>query len=429
MRSGAPPRLGVNRKFAAGGFRLPDIIQLSLFITYNAAYVGYDAEVMGPAAFYFTFGIFIGWCLLRILVWVFLKGARLGSLPFGRSAMAIIGAAVFLVVYSAFVEFLHTQSLTDTALGESLYIVGPALIALAVASSSSVRIGDVYVGILLVRYILQFILEFSTDFSMSSLLAIDWFDSTSVFESSNAHDLLVLECYFLFRGQRTSTVISTALTMLSLKRASFVLAPMVFVAGKRLRKSSKPSRKALWFLFGIGIASPFAVLWFYSRSGSNFISREFGIDLNVLVNGRQTIYRIVADSLPEPNGFGTINPMLTSFTHSTMGTTWNGLLHNDTLRVYLEVGFVGLAVYLGALVYSGRISRISFILIAYTCFVLITSRLITHASYWVVLFIVLALIEKRSASTQSPFADPAPVVSRSPLERGIAMNRKAPDAS
>src|SRR5699024_4373771 len=73
---------------------------------------------------------------------------------------------------------------------------------------------------------------------------------------------------------------------------------------------------------------------------------------------------------------------------------WNGLLHNETLRVYLEVGVLGLAAYVFALVRMAKWSRISLILVTYTIFVLITSRLLTSMSFWIVLFITLAIFER-----------------------------------
>jgi hypothetical protein len=195
--------------------------------------------------------------------------------------------------------------------------------------------------------------------------------------------------------------------MLSLKRASFILAPVALVFRRRLSIRSRPRRGPLVAMFLVALVSPFLVMAVYSPGFTSYLWNTFGVDLDTLTSGRRTIYELVVDYLPPPTGFGSLNVMLSELALSSFGTTWDGLLHNDTFRVYLEVGIVGLGLYVGALAYAARTSLMSYFLIGYTLFVLISSRLITYASYWVALFLVLALIERHQREASADAIAPA----------------------
>ncbi|MCZ4538313.1 hypothetical protein O4159_23235 [Gordonia terrae] len=378
----------------AGGGRFAQWFFLGLFGIYAFLHVIYTAGSAPANMYYAAFASLLVACAAR-MVWVtVISRRRLSSIHFLRSFGVLFGASAVLVIVSWIREYEAFETLTWTATGQVFYILAPALIALCVVNTASVKQLDFYVLILLARYALYFVLAFSADLSLSNVWAISWSSSSSPFESSFAHDLLIIEAYFVFRNRKVLAVISAGMTMLSLKRASFLLAPALVVCSRWLRSEKPASRRYLYALAVIGVASPFMVMYAYSPGFVEYVSDRFGIDMNTLTTGRLEIYQVVTGILPETTGFGSLNQMLLSFVDSQFGTQWNSLLHNDTLRVYLEVGIIGFAAYMCALVYLGRSSRVASVLITYTVFVLITSRLITHTSYWVVLFLVIAFVER-----------------------------------
>ncbi|MFT4394652.1 O-antigen ligase family protein [Gordonia lacunae] len=367
---------------------------LGLFTLYAFLHVIYMAGYAPANAYYGAFALFLTACAVRMVWVVIVRRRRLGDIAFLRSFGVLAGASAVLVIVSWIREYEALETLTWTASGQVFYILAPALIALCVVNTASVKQLDFYVLILLARYALYFVLAFSSDLNLSSLSAISWSSSSSPFESSFAHDLLVIEAYFVFRNRKVFALISAGMTMLSLKRASFLLAPGLIVGSRWLRSERPASRRCLYALAAIGVASPFMVMYAYSPGFVEYLSDRFRIDMNTITTGRLQIYQVATEMLPQPTGFGSLNPMLYAYVDNQFGTQWNSLLHNDTLRVYLEVGIIGFAAYLCALVYLGRSSRVASVLITYTVFVLITSRLITHTSYWVVLFLVIALVER-----------------------------------
>jgi len=371
--------------------RPADLLQLALFAENSVIYAVYMAGYLAQRVFFYSLIALVAFCALRVLWRILLHGQRLQEMAFGVPAALFVGVAAAFVSVTMFRELVDLGTITTVSINESLYMTAPAVIALCVANTVSLRVADVYMTILLVRYVLYFALRF--DLTFASVASISWSDSSSPFETSFAHDLLVVECYFLYRNKKARTAISMAFTMLGLKRASFILAPLLAIFRRRLVVAPPPRRMTLVLLWLVGSLSPLLVMWVYSPNIQELLLDTFGINLNDFTSGRVSIYELATSHLPDNHGFGWVNLLLESLT-GRLGTVWNSRLHNETVRLYLEVGIIGLSAYLGVLVYMARKSRLSTILIGYTVFVLITSRLLTHMSFWIALFLTLAMIER-----------------------------------
>ncbi|MDP8016038.1 hypothetical protein [Prescottella equi] len=378
--------------------RPADIVQLALFTTYSVAYGLYAAGKLGYRPYFAAMVFFVLFAGGRLL-WIRLISRREEPLVFGRSAAAVLAAAAVLVAMSFAQQLMNAGYFDYTSISEVLYIVIPVVIALGISNTVTLRLADVYMTIFLLRYLLYFVL--SDAFSVSAIMEISWSNSTSAFETSFAHDLLVVGTYFIVRRKKFRAGLSVAFTMVALKRASFILAPLLALFGRRIRNAAPPKSRSIVAMFVIGVASPFIMKAVYSPAISEALATNFGIDLDGFTSGRLSIYELAVHCSDVTDGFGSLNNCLGELAIRTYGTTWNSLLHNDTLRIYMEVGFVGVAAYLGALAYISRGSFPTFILMAYTFFVLITSRLVTHMSFWVVLFTVVALFERIYAARRT----------------------------
>lgn len=367
-----------------------DYAQLALFAAYAFSYALYMAGVLPGSVYYLCLAALVVFASLRIAGRL-LKTEPGTGLIFGRSAAALAAASGVLVLVSVVNEVVVHGDFTYTSFGAVGFILVPTVIALCVANTVTLRLADVYMTILLGRYLLYFLL--SGEFSLASLSAISWAGSTSPFESSFSHDMLVLVMYFVVRQKSVRSGVSAFFTMITLKRAAFLSAPLFLLFRERIRKDSPPGRRVLIALFAAGLVSPFVVQATYSGGFSRWFYENFGVSFDDFTSGRLSIYRLAVHCADSSQSFGSLNTCLSDTALRVSGTSWNSLLHNDTLRVYMEVGLIGIAVYLAALVFVGRTSRPAVILMTYTLFVLITSRLITHMSYWIVLFMAIALLD------------------------------------
>lgn len=379
---------------------IADKFQLAVFAYFVFSYSLYMNGLIPQFAYFIALLFLTGVCVLRISYLKFARNTKIVNLPFGMSSFVVFIAAFSLLAISTTLEVVQTEGLTSTSLVETFYILTPLIIALGIVITiPNWNYADVYITVLLLGQI--FIFLFDTEFSLSLLTQISWKDSFSPFESSFAHDLLVIEVYFLFRNKQMRAITGAILTMLSFKRASALIAPALFLFRRQLGSKIPPGKGALFVLATSAIFAPFIVQYLYSKEGKNHLQELLGLNVDSFTSGRSIIYRY-ASELPHLEGLGHLNQQLTDLVTSNFGTKWNSLLHNDTLRLLLEVGFIGLIIYVLSLVYLARISRYSIFLIAYTLFTLTTSRLITAFSFWVVLFLVLALIERGLFEQKNP---------------------------
>mgnify|MGYP000895375779 CR=1 FL=1 len=373
---------------------LADAIQLVLFCGSSAAYAIYMADLIEQSTYYASLMLLVGFCGLRA---VWLVAARLRGhrrLHFAGPAAALLCAAALLVLISVIQHFLAAQPLTISSVEEALYIVVPTILAFTIVNTVSTGLGDFYVLVLLLKYVAFILIKFSADLDLSAITAIDWSDTnSSVFESSFSHDLLVLEAYFLFRRQYIRAAVAAIFTLLTFKRASFLLAPALLIVSNKLRLARTVSAVPTVALFVTGCISPFLIMAIYSDAFNDFARRTFNLDVNAFTTGRQAIYEMALE-VRDIGGFGSLNPELTRL------AGWNALLHNDTVRLYLEVGLFGVIGYCAAIALLARTNRLSVILVSYAFFVLITSRLITHMSFWIALLLVLALAQRISENQQ-----------------------------
>lgn len=380
-----------------------DWIQLGLFSAYAFSYSLYMSQVLSSSVYYACLAIFVVFAAARVSQ-LFLRTRPGNPLIFGRSAVALVLASVALVLISVVQELAATGEFSYTSFTAASYILVPTLIALCIANTSTERVADIYMTLFLARYLLYFAI--SGEFSIEAILSISWSDSASPFETSYAHDLLVVGMYFVVRQKKIRAGISTVFTMLALKRAAFFAAPLFLIFGRWLRVPTPPRIRTVLVLFLLGAASPFIVMATYSLTFTQLFSEKFGRGFDEFTSGRLSIYRLSVHCADTSHAFGSLNSCLSELALRLNGTTWNSLLHNDTLRVYIEVGILGVVAYMGALAYVSRLSRPAYILVAYTFFVLTTSRLITHMSFWIVLFTAIALFEMLQSNREKDITNP-----------------------
>lgn len=379
-----------------------DYVQLALFSAYAFSYTLYMAEFIPGAPYYLCLAVLVVFATLRV-AGLLLKSKPGSRIIFGKSAAALAAASGVLILLSMVNEIFEQGDFTFTSFSAVQFILVPSVIALCIANTVTLRMADIYMTLLLARYAIYILI--SGEFSLAALSAISWSSSTSPFESSFSHDMLVLVMYFVVRQHAVRSGIAAFFTMISLKRAAFISAPLFLVFRRWIRKRALPKRGSLILLFLAGVVSPFIVQATYSTGFSRLFYDYFGVGFDEFTSGRVSIYRLAVHCADSSHSFGSLNQCLSTTAQRVGGTTWNALLHNDTLRVYMEIGIIGVIVYLGALVFTCRTSRPAFILMVYTFFVLITSRLITHMSYWIVLFIAIALFELYNSKKQLQNSD------------------------
>ena len=366
------------------------VVQKCLFILYNAAYVMYKFDVLGNNLQLFLLFIFI---IFNVLVWVFsdLRWSRIKwAYPF-KNGIIIIGVTVLI----SFIIQIYHNDFQNYLILSSLSFFTPILTAFILVNTVRKNDYNFYINILLIKTLIIFFVENASNFSLSNLMQISWSNSFSPFESSMAHEFLLLECVYLSLNKKKTAFISMVFCMLSMKRISFLMAPFLFLVANRINKIEiKFSTLKLWtiFLKAITFLSPFVIIFFYREQTSIFLMNVFDFDLNGFMSGRLAIYKLLINNIPYFNGFGSVNSWLLQFSYTYFGTTWNGILHNDVLRIYYELTFVGFIIFFNGFINIFKKNIWTIIMGTYLLFVIITSHLFDYYPVWLIYYFGCSII-------------------------------------
>ena len=365
-------------------------IRYFVFILYNFLYVTY---MLGYTSQTYYLGTLILFCLMNLFMIVKKGGILKKALREFKLGMGYV--LVFFII--SIVIQIYNMDFQSYLYSGLLRISLPILNAFLFVNSVDSKDYKYFFNVLLARFALNFVWEFYKDFNFAGLLSISWSESSSSMESSMAHDFIVMEVYFLSRKDNKKAFVSMLLCMLSMKRLSFILAPILFVLAKKLPEINKPVKKSLLrSLKIVAILSPFFMFALYSKASQNFFQNVFNMDLNLKMGGRIAIYDTVVNNIPYFNGYGSINAFLSKFVYSVFGTYWNATLHNDFIRIYYETTIVGVVVLANNLVELSKKNYWNFIIVAYLIFVGITSHILNYFSVWVTFYMIIICTQKES---------------------------------
>lgn len=389
-------------------------LRFILFCTYNALYVAY---MMGYASQSLYMGTLILFCFANGIIFMYKGATRINGAQYAGYILLFI--AVFGVI-SIPIQMLNggLRGFLFSSLGR---LVLPIVNALFFVNAVEKEDWNYYFTILLIRFCCHFLLMNAENLSLSNVLSINWSDSEAATETSLAHDFLIMEMLFLAIGQKKKAFICAIFCMLSMKRLSFILAPVIFFLSSRVpRREVKSSLRFLAIL--TIIVSPFVLMWLYRYDVMAWLYSSFGIDLIKEMSGRPTIYHTaIAGMAGDFNGYGSINNYLAGYAAAHYGTVWNGVLHNDTIGIYLETGIIGIASFAFCIVEFSKKNYWHFFMMLYLVFVAITSHILDYFSVWITFYLAVMCmnvsLEESRASGKAVDSDyeahkRAPVASR-----------------
>lgn len=364
-------------------------IRYTLFIAYNLFYVLYMMGYTSQTLYLFTMVVFCG-----MNASIFLKKTnnkrRIFCINDLKNGLNYV--TVFLVI-SLCIQAYHMDFGTYLFSGV-IRIFLPIINAFLLINTTNDSERKYFFNVLLARYVIHFFWSNYQNLTLSNILSISWINSESEMESSLAHDFLIMEMYYLYKKDIKKAILSMVLCMLSLKRLSFILAPFLLIISRFIPTDKRVKNSYCIALKFVAIISPFIILLLYSEPVVKYIYDAFHVNLNLIMSGRPAIFYNLQNNIPYYNGYGSINDFLGNFVFSHYGTTWNGVLHNDFLRVYLETGIIGVAVLANSLVELSKHEYWTFFMIVYLIFVAITSHILSYFSVWILFYMIVMDISR-----------------------------------
>ena len=360
-----------------------ELLKLLLFFFYNFSYVLFKEGYIPQSINLVLLVVFIGICVLQYL---HVNHWKWYIHDFFSHEIYLILFTCFVIAVISLGIQIKNGNICGYMFSGILHIVLPIMAVFFWIHTVKEEHRDLYFEVFVLRFIFHFLLIGSGNFSLSNILAISWFDSkSSVFESSNAHDLLFLVFYYKYRKKNLIAFVCMVLCMLSLKRLSFILAPLVFIFFKRLpdKPVSKWLLRATKVLF---ICSPFFYLFLMSDSVDHYFIQHFNISLNQFMTGRLSLAKIII-SRPE---------ILNGYDSTTYYLMHNGFvstnMHCDVLKMYLEVSIVSLIVLINNIFEIVKKDFRLYLIMMYTGIVLISSHFLDYISGWIIIYMIVACV-------------------------------------
>lgn len=242
-------------------------------------------------------------------------------------------------------------------------------------------------------FIIQFIfffIDIMDKLSIKNILAINFINSNSAFESEYSFYGLVFFMYYLFMKDRRRTILSLIMTILAFKRMAVVFALFVLIMSvlqtKRGTFDKAPSSRGVFMVTVLFILVPIGFHLICSDSFGSWFYGVTGLNFNAFISGRLDRLNLCIDNEMK-YGLGSS----TQFLNQVLGRGLNRNLHNDVLRIYRECGIIGTIAFTYDYFKMASKSRMSFMLMLY----LFTDMMFNHflgagrTAFWIIIYLAI----------------------------------------
>ena len=269
--------------------------------------------------------------------------------------VAVISLVLISFIYMAFNGYANYW------ISQVYFFLIPLLFAYTVFKNdfSKQRFRQIVNFILVITSIYYTIFMLSVILSGETRLSFSYIDSTSPFESEIAHFYLLMYIFYTFNSSIPGKMVPALFCILAWKRLCLVCLVLVTIAGL-MRISNK--RISVSYIIGITVVFtilPLLTEYMLSPEFSKWFNEFTGLDFVKFTNFRYYSIQTAIKNSVESRGLGTF---------FSVRVPWYGKyvdisMHNDLVRLYLEVSLVGLVIYLlcTALIAKRRFS--SFVII------------------------------------------------------------------
>lgn len=369
-----------------------------LFLGYNLTYTTCMLGKTTQALYFLFLAGFIAVCILEYFKRT--NGALTGRSFFYKEWKSIMGMYFLLAVISIVFQLIN-HDFQIYLFKDLIYLIVPPIFAFFWINVISKDDRKKYLYAIFFRYSLQFLLDNIGNLNLAAIRAISWNDTkSSVFESSYAHDFLILEVLFLCMKKKSIAFICWILCLLSFKRLSFILSSIIYIVYCliQLRNSAKNRkitvvsyeklRKYISVLIAIVfIASAYLMQWLAIEGGAEIITSRTNFDIQSFMTGRIELIRAAYNNIPHFNGLGTIINYFENSIYRDLGN-----MHCDVLRLLWETTSIGVSIF--AIVMSKNFYKNWAILFSwgYLAMVTITSHALHAFTTWIIFYMLAAIL-------------------------------------
>ena len=355
-----------------------------LLFLYNIIFMSYNEHFRKASigSLFRTSSIGILFLLLFVMFFYYYhvnKGIKVRNDNMSKSTSVLCLAGIVALVLSLFNEVTNSRfDLVGHTLKYFFIYIIPIVFSYMWANTVDDQNKRRMIDCIFFAGVAYFVFDNITNFTPSAIFSISWNNSySSAFESDNAHLFLFTLVFYRYVGDKRKSILSLILCMLSFKRLSFILAPLLFF-GHKLFFGKKTNRFIIYALAIAMVILPVGLELLAMRY-ENLAKMLNGLDLNELSSGRLMSIVLLRPYKSQFLGLGSIAYFIE---HSTQLTIQKiGYLHCDLLVWIWECGIIPVIIMVFGLSKIMREDSKLFIMIAYLFFMLSTTHFLDMHLY------------------------------------------------
>ena len=302
----------------------------------------------------------------------------------------ILGIFV-LALISLFKQILN--GFNSILINEIMYYITPLIFSFFIINRKNGKIEKYIDYIFYIIIILFLTINIDNLFNVKKLLAIDFINSSSPFESGFAFYLIILLIYYTYKKDKLKAIVSFAICVLSLKRITFLFS-IIFLIFKNIIEKRKVN---YWILIIAFLMVPILFNIVCNDTINSLFYDLTGMDFNVFLKGRFEFINLLFDSTEIKYGLGSCKLFLSNYYkeyYSSLG--YSGIAdiydpHCDIVRFYLECTIIGSLALNYAFFKNAKNSNIStfitFYIFVESCFNHVFGS--GNTVYWILVYLVI----------------------------------------
>lgn len=311
---------------------------------------------------------------------------------FRQADYQLILLAIVVFLYSAILQLVKVGTVYFETIKYSLYIFVPAVLITYGTRRWDHKDASWLFNSLFYIICVCFVAANLHNFTLTNIKGISFGSSlSSVFESDFANLCVPLLVYFKTKNENKKALITLIIGLLSFKRLSFILMPIIFVFLGRYKKEEKEvSNRLIWILTIMFTLCPLMLDVVFSREFLSMVKDVTGLDFVELSTGRMSSIWILKEYKPYFIGYGaTARFIFNSLDYNTQRVHY---FHSDCLSFYWECGIILYVFLVNIILRLGRKNYRSFIISVFLLLLITTTHWLDVPSAMIVFLMGISVL-------------------------------------
>lgn len=325
--------------------------------------------------------------LIIAIIWgIFLLKNKKDKYVFSKE-FASVGIVITIFILITLILIIYSNNFYKGTMEEFIKLILPIIYVFIVLNTFNFKEIYVSMSITLILSLIGYIIEIGTsNFSLANILTMNFFSSYSPFESSMSCGTAIALCVFFMYYDKNKILkyLSLLFVIFTFKRLSVLFAVLLLVLPKfvNINKSLKKRYFTIAKVFFVVATILYYV--FLSPSSSAIFEKILGSSQDEFTMGRSAFLRSLENSDFISSGFG-----------STTQAIGRGL-EMDLIKIYLELGILGLIVFVWGYWNCAGSNLYTFIYMAFQFLNMLTSHSLTSSFNWILAFLIIGTITYKS---------------------------------